>query len=78
MNQLEILKLKRLQLKLQKEDVQRKIQNLMNLSQQLDTKISRLTDQEKKLSQSINENNSVSTESTETSTLDASSTFSQM
>lgn len=78
MNQLEILKLKRLQLKLQKEDVQRKIQNLMNLSQQLDTKISRLTDQEKKLSQSINENKSVSTESTETSTLDASSTFSQM
>lgn len=78
MNQLEILKLKRLQLKLQKEDVQRKIQNLMNLSQQLDTKISRLTEQEKKLSQSINENKSVSTESTETSTLDASSTFSQM
>lgn len=78
MNQLEILKLKRLQLKLQKEDVQRKIQNLMNLSQQLDTKISRLMDQEKKLSQSINENKSVSTESTETSTLDASSTFSQM
>lgn len=76
MNQLEILKLKRLQLELQKEDVQRKIKNLTTLEQQLDTKISRLTEQEKKLSHSINEENLVSTETSETQILNSSSAFS--
>lgn len=76
MNQLEILKLKRQQLNLQKEDIQRKIQNLVKLNQQLDTKISRLTEQERRLSQSINENNSVSTERTTTQTMNSTSIFS--
>jgi hypothetical protein len=78
MNQLEILKLKRKQLELQKEDILRKINNLTVLSQQIDTKITRLTEQESKLSSSINEDISVPTESTDTSDLNASSIFSQM
>jgi hypothetical protein len=78
MNQKEILKLKRKQLELQKEDILRKINNLTVLSQQIDTKITRLTEQESKLSSSINEDVSVPTESTDTSDLNASSIFSQM
>jgi hypothetical protein len=78
MNQKEILKLKRKQLELQKEDILRKINNLTVLSQQIDTKITRLTEQESKLSSSINEDVSVPTESTDTSDINASSIFSQM
>jgi len=76
MNQLEILKLKRLQLELQKEDVQRKIKNLTTLEQQLDTKITRLTEQEKKLSHSINEDNLVPTETSEPQNFSSSRAFS--